>query len=344
MDDEVLYMQRALELAAQGLGSVSPNPMVGCVIVHKNQVIGEGWHQRYGESHAEVLALNQVKDKRLLPESTLYVTLEPCSHHGKTPPCSDRIIRDRVGRVVICNKDTNPLVGGKGIKKMLAAGIEVENHMLAEEGRQLNKRFFTFHEQQRPFIILKWAQTADGFIARENFESKWISNKLSRKMVHKWRTEEDAVMVGTNTANYDNPRLTARDWKGKNPLRVVIDKNLRLDSKLFLFDRSQSTLCYNLRRNSNEDNLELIKLNADNFLPSLFRDLYEKRIMSVMVEGGSGLMQSLINEGLWDEARVFESKTTFGSGICAPDFRHSQMTGKTKIGEDELKVYRHTNV
>lgn len=332
-------MQRALELAALGLGSVSPNPMVGCVIVHGDRIIGEGWHKKHGESHAEVLALEQVKDKSLLPESTLYVTLEPCSHHGKTPPCADRIVQERVGRVVICNKDSNPLVRGEGIRRMTAAGIKVENHVLEKEGRQLNKRFFTFFEQQRPYIILKWAQTADHFIARENYESRWISHDFSRKLVHKWRTEEDAIMVGTNTAQYDNPRLNARDWNGKNPVRIVIDKNLRLDPKLHLFDHSQPTLCYNLLENRGGENLQFIRLKPHNFLQDLFQDLFRRKIISVMVEGGSSLLRSLIIEGLWDEARVFQSKTTFGAGIEAPELNNKLVMKKTKLGDDELIAY-----
>lgn len=334
-------MQRALELAAMGLGTVSPNPMVGCVIVHKDRIIGEGWHQRYGGPHAEVLALDQVKNKALLPESTLYVTLEPCSHHGKTPPCADRIVRDRVGRVVICNKDSNPVVSGMGIRRMIAGGVKVHNDVLEEQGRQLNKRFFTFHEKKRPYIILKWAQTTDCFIARENYESKWISHAFSRKMAHKWRTEEDAVMVGTNTAQYDNPRLNARDWQGKNPVRIVIDKHLRLDRELFLFDQSQPTLCYNLQEHRTEKNLELIRLTPGNFLPDLFHDLFNKKIASVMVEGGSSLLQSLINLGLWDEARVFQSRAAFGAGISAPGLGEMLMTETTQLGEDELSVYKH---
>ena len=339
MEKDEIYMQRALELAAMGLGSVSPNPMVGCVIVHCDRIIGEGWHRRHGESHAEVLALNQVKDKHLLPESTLYVTLEPCSHHGKTPPCADRIVQEGVGRVVVCNKDSNPLVRGEGIRRMVAAGIKVDNHVLEEEGRQLNKRFFSFFEKQRPYIILKWAQTADHFIARANYESKWISHEFSRKMVHKWRSEEDAVMVGTNTAEYDNPKLNVRGWTGKNPVRIVIDKSLRLDRNLFLFDHSQRTLCYNLLANVEEENLQFIKLSPDNFLQELFHDLFNREIMSVMVEGGSALLQSLIAEGLWNEARVFQSKATFGTGIGAPALKDSLIKEKTKFGDDELMTY-----
>ena len=201
-------MQRALELARLGLGNVSPNPMVGCVIVKDGKIIGEGHHEQYGGPHAEVNAVQAVKDQSLLPQSTAYVTLEPCSHFGKTPPCADLLVRHQVKRVVICNEDPNPLVAGQGIERLRNAGIEVEIGLLREEGRVLNRRFFTAFEKKRPYVILKWAQTTDGFVARENYDSKWISNTYSRQLVHKWRAEEDAILVGTNTARYDNPSLT----------------------------------------------------------------------------------------------------------------------------------------
>nr|MCU0325664.1 bifunctional diaminohydroxyphosphoribosylaminopyrimidine deaminase/5-amino-6-(5-phosphoribosylamino)uracil reductase RibD [Spirosomataceae bacterium] len=208
VSDDSVFMQRALELASLGRGSVSPNPMVGCVIVHNGLIVGEGWHQRYGEAHAEVNAVNSVKDKSILSESTAYVTLEPCSHFGKTPPCADLLIKHHLKKVVVCNDDPFPLVAGKGIKKLRDAGIEVETGLLAEEGRRLNRRFFTMVEKQRPYVILKWAETADGFIAKENFEAVRISNDFSQMYSHKWRSEEDAIMVGTNTAHFDNPSLT----------------------------------------------------------------------------------------------------------------------------------------
>src|SRR6478609_11980434 len=200
MSSDEQFMQRAFELAKLGAGSVSPNPMVGCVIVHRGEIIGEGWHKKYGEAHAEVNAIDSVKEKKVLNESVVYVTLEPCSHFGKTPPCADLLIQHRVKKVVVSNLDSNPLVSGNGVKKLRAAGIEVVTGILDKAGRELNKRFFTFMEKQRPYIILKWAETADGFIARENYDSKWISNEHSRKLVHQWRTEEDAVLVGSRTA------------------------------------------------------------------------------------------------------------------------------------------------
>jgi diaminohydroxyphosphoribosylaminopyrimidine deaminase/5-amino-6-(5-phosphoribosylamino)uracil reductase len=242
--DEV-FMRRALELALLGMGSVSPNPMVGCVIIHHDKIVGEGWHKQYGEAHAEVNAIATIADKSLLKECTVYVNLEPCSHFGKTPPCADLLIEHRVKKVVVANLDSNPLVASEGVKKLRTAGIEVITGILEKEGRELNKRFFTFMEKQRPYIMLKWAETSDGFIARENFDSKWISNEYSRQLVHKWRAENDAVLVGTKTAFHDNPELNVRDWSGRNPVRIVLDRFLRLSEKLHVFDRKQKTLCYN---------------------------------------------------------------------------------------------------
>ncbi len=218
-----IFMRRALELAALGQGKVSPNPMVGCVIVHQNRIIGEGWHQQYGGPHAEVNAINSVRNKKLLPDSRLYVTLEPCSHYGKTPPCADLLLQHNVRDVVICNTDPNPLVKGAGIRKLLDAGCQVHLGLLEEEGLALNKGFFSFHSRQRPYIILKWAETADGFIGKQNKEPLWISDRISKKLVHKWRSEIQAIMVGTRTAEVDNPQLYTREWTGKNPVRITLD-------------------------------------------------------------------------------------------------------------------------
>jgi diaminohydroxyphosphoribosylaminopyrimidine deaminase/5-amino-6-(5-phosphoribosylamino)uracil reductase len=312
------FMQRAFDLATLGAGRVSPNPIVGCVIVHENKIIGEGWHEKFGEAHAEVNAINSVADKSLIKESTIYVSLEPCSHFGKTPPCADLIIRMQAKRVVISNVDTNPLVGGNGIKKLQGANIEVKTGVLEKGGRELNKRFFTSIEKQRPFIILKWAQTADGFIARENFDSKWISSEVSRKLVHKWRSEEDAILVGANTAHYDNPKLNVRMWSGRDPIRIVIDKKLTLDKSLQLFDQSQPTICYNLETKESQPNLEYVKLDSNNFLSELVSDLHQRKIQSVIVEGGAATLQGFIDSKLWDEARIFTSPNSFQTGIKAP--------------------------
>jgi diaminohydroxyphosphoribosylaminopyrimidine deaminase/5-amino-6-(5-phosphoribosylamino)uracil reductase len=336
---EELFMQRAMELATRGLGYVSPNPLVGCVIVHDGTIIGEGWHKKYGEAHAEVNAVNSVQHKSLLKDSTVYVNLEPCSHTGKTPPCADMLVREQVKKVIIANEDPNPLVAGKGITKLRAAGIPVITDMLAEKGRVLNKRFFTFMERRRPYIILKWAQTLDGFIAKEDFDSKWISGELSRQLVHKWRTEEDAVLVGARTAQYDNPQLTVRDWTGRNPVRVVLDRFLKLDDQLVLFDQQAKTFRYNVLKDEEQHNKLLIKVPEQNFLQEVIHNLYVQKIQSVIIEGGAQTLQAFIDLQLWDEARVFASPMMFKKGIRAPDLQ-GQVIARQTLAADELIVYK----
>jgi diaminohydroxyphosphoribosylaminopyrimidine deaminase/5-amino-6-(5-phosphoribosylamino)uracil reductase len=333
-----LFMQRALDLAQLSRGSVSPNPLVGCVIVHNNTIIGEGRHEKYGEAHAEVNAVASVKDQTLLRQSTVYVNLEPCSHFGKTPPCADMLIKHQVKKVVVANIDPNPLVSGKGIQKLKDAGIEVITNVLEAKGHELNKRFFTFLSKKRPYIMLKWAETADGFIARENFDSKWISNEHSRQLVHKWRTEEDAVLVGTGTALHDNPTLTVRDWSGRNPTRIVIDRNSRLPETLTLFDGQQQTICYTTTKNETQKNLEFVKLNEGSFQKELVDDLFKRNIQSIIIEGGTTTLQQFINSGLWDEARVFTSNQEFGSGIPAPQF-NGNLTASESVFSDTLTFY-----
>jgi diaminohydroxyphosphoribosylaminopyrimidine deaminase/5-amino-6-(5-phosphoribosylamino)uracil reductase len=339
MTQDELLMQRTFQLAKLGLGAVSPNPLVGCVIANDGTIIGEGWHKQYGQAHAEVNAVADVKDKNLLIGSTVYVNLEPCSHTGKTPPCADLLIKLKVKKVVISTLDSNPLVGGSGIKKLNDSGIEVVTGILEKEGRDLNKRFFTFHERKRPYIILKWAQTADGFIARANYESKWISNECSRQRVHKWRSEEDAVLVGTKTAAHDNPILTVRDWSGRNPVRIVIDRFLRLSDTLSLLDGSVPTICYNLLKHEEHPNLKLIRLDEKDFLISLLDHLRIEKIQSIMVEGGSLTLSLFIESGLWDEARVLTSPRLFHTGIPAPSFQ-GQLIAEEKIDSDLLKIYQ----
>ncbi len=338
------YMQRALQLARLGAGSVSPNPMVGCVIVHDGKIIGEGWHQKYGESHAEVNAINSVEDKSLLSESEVYVTLEPCSHYGKTPPCADLLIKHQVKKVFVCNHDPNPLVAGKGIEKLRQAGIEVETGILEAEGREVNKRFFTFIEKQRPYIILKWAESADGFIAKPNYEAVQISNALSRRFVHKMRAEEDAIMVGTNTAQYDNPKLDTRFWTGKNAIRIVIDKDLSLPKNLNIFDNSQETICYHSASISPQPSLdERVQLNTfislsveEGWGEVIIQDLYQRKIQSVIIEGGTILLQSFINSGLWDEAIVLKSKKVLGEGINAPKLNKTEHSREDLAGDSVI--------
>jgi diaminohydroxyphosphoribosylaminopyrimidine deaminase / 5-amino-6-(5-phosphoribosylamino)uracil reductase len=342
MHDEK-FMKRALELATLGLGSVSPNPMVGCVIVHDNKIIGEGWHRKFGGPHAEVNAVSQVSHTQLLKESTVYVSLEPCAHFGKTPPCADMLIANDVRKVVISNIDPNPVVRGKGIARLRAAGVEVVEGVLEKEGREMNKRFFASMEKKRPYIILKWAQTADGFIAMENFDSRWISNRYSRILVHKWRGEEDAVLVGTRTALHDDPQLNVRDWIGRNPLRVVIDRSLKLSPHLKVFDGSSKTICYNFLTNKSLTNTEFVQIGEKDFLHGLLHDLHQRNIQSLMIEGGSETFQAFLTNDLWDEARVFYADTFFEKGIRAP-----QLTGKPSasevIGGDTLKMFYRTAV
>jgi diaminohydroxyphosphoribosylaminopyrimidine deaminase/5-amino-6-(5-phosphoribosylamino)uracil reductase len=331
-------MKRALELARLGVGHVSPNPRVGCVIVHHHQIIGEGWHKKYGDAHAEVNAIESVQDKNLLKESTVYVNLEPCTHIGKTPPCADLLIKYAVRKVVVSNLDSNPLVSGNGIKKLRAAGIEVVTGILEKQGHELNKRFFTFMEKQRPYIILKWAETSDGFIARENFDSKWISNEYSRQLVHKWRAEEDAVLVGPTTARHDNPQLNVRDWSGRNPVRIVLDRFLRLSDSLHLFNRTQPTICYNVLKHEEHLNLSFIRIEEQNFIQHVMEDLYTRKIQSVVIEGGATTLQLFVEAGLWDEARVFVSDKSFGKGIQALRFRGNLMAQES-VCNDTIRTY-----
>lgn len=331
-------MSRALTLAAMGLGKVSPNPMVGCVIVAGETIIAEGWHKVFGGPHAEVNAINEVADLSILPQCTAYVNLEPCSHFGKTPPCVDLLISKGLGRVVIGNHDPNPRVAGGGIEKLKKAGIPVTTGVMQEECRYLNRRFFSSMEKFRPYIILKWAQTEDGFIARPDYESRWISGTEARKLVHKWRSEEDAAMVGTNTAHYDNPKLNVRDWKGRDPVRVVIDRRLRLSQELNLFDQSQKTFCYNVHKDQQTRNLTYVKLEWDRFMSHTMDDLTKKGILSVMVEGGATLLQELINSGLWDEIRLFQSPGVFEQGIAAPEFS-GHLVEQLPVKDDVLNYY-----
>jgi diaminohydroxyphosphoribosylaminopyrimidine deaminase/5-amino-6-(5-phosphoribosylamino)uracil reductase len=341
-------MRRALELAALGRGQVSPNPMVGCVIVHDptQRILGEGWHQRYGQAHAERNAILAVPpdDLRLLPESTAYVTLEPCSHYGKQPPCADLLIEKRIGRVVCCNDDPNPLVGGQGLQKLRNAGIAVETGLLNDEGRALNARFFTFMEKERPYILLKWAETSDGYIAGANGQPIQISGPLSQRLVHRWRADEDAILVGTNTARTDNPRLNVRLVHGEfsNPTRLVIDKQLTLSPDLNLFDNSQPTLRYNYVSAETRGQTTLVRLDPDqSFLPQLLADLYQRRIQSVLVEGGTTLLNTFLDAGLWDEMRVFRSPMMLNTatGVKAPTVR-GRLISRQFVETDELSIYQ----
>ena len=334
-----LFMRRAIELAEEGKGKVRPNPLVGCVIVHQGKIIGEGYHAQYGGPHAEVNAIASVSDPKLLADATAYVSLEPCSHWGKTPPCANLLIEKGIKSVVIATLDPNPLVAGKGVKLLEEAGISVQVGLLEQEARWQNRRFFCQIEQQRPYIILKWAQTTDGFVARENFDSKWISGAQSRQLVHQWRAEEQAILVGKNTALHDNPRLNVRDWTGSDPIRVVLDSRLELPADLHLFDQQVPTLCYNTLKSKKLTNLEWVQL-PQLSLEALLADLHARQIQSVLIEGGSQTLNQFLAAGLWDEARVFTAPIHFERGIAAPKLTQTPAESHA-IGEDQLDIYYH---
>jgi diaminohydroxyphosphoribosylaminopyrimidine deaminase / 5-amino-6-(5-phosphoribosylamino)uracil reductase len=340
--DNETYMQRCLELAQNGLGKVAPNPMVGCVIVHKNTIIAEGFHNLFGGPHAEINALDSVKNREILPDCTLYVNLEPCCHYGKTPPCTDRIIAEGLGKVVIGMKDPFAKVAGNGIKALQNAGIIVESGILEADCLLLNRRFVRFHSSFRPYVILKWAQTPDGFIDKERESSEpqinWITDEKTRILVHKWRTEEQAVMIGGNTARKDDPRLTARDWIGRDPVRIVIDHDGSLDTSLHVFDEdagAETIVFTSAHKTFGKHTRTVITDFSGNALPFIFKTLYENNIQSVIIEGGKQLLTSVIETGLWDEARIFIGNRYFFKGVEAP-----KITGKVysieHIGQDTL--------
>ena len=341
---DVLFMQRALQIARLGEGKVAPNPLVGCVLVHpEHGIIGEGWHQIFGGPHAEVNAIRSVQNEEWLRESTAYVTLEPCSHFGKTPPCADLLIEHRIPKVVICNTDPNPLVAGKGIEKLRSAGIEVHTGILEKEGAQLNRFFFTTFIKKRPFITLKWAQTSDGFIAREDGSSKWISSAESRLRVHKWRAEHQAILVGSGTLRTDDPLLTVRSWKGKSPVRVVLDPDLKLPSHLNVFsDPAAETWILNQIKEELAGHLHFKRLNPLGFtLADVLDHLRKDGIQSLFVEGGSRMLQSFIDAGFWDEAFVFKSDMAFGTGIKAPFLQNQPVISLERSGPDILQKFSH---
>jgi len=346
MNTDVKYMQRCLELANQGLGNVSPNPMVGCVIVHEGNIIGEGFHQQYGGPHAEVNAINKVKNKELLKKSTLYVNLEPCCHYGKTPPCTDLIIENKIPNIMIGCIDSTAKVNGKGITQLQNAGCNVTVGILEDKSKELNKRFFTFNERLRPYIILKWAQTIDRFMDIERteetkFNTYWITNAKIKILNHKWRTEEDAIMIGKNTGLHDNPQLTVREWIGKNPLRIIIDKKLHIPQHYFIFDQFTPTLVFTSENKESSINLEFIKINFEkNILPQILNILFEKNILSVIVEGGKQFLESFIHQNLWDEATVQIGNKIFNIGLKAPVIP-AQPLFTMGIDKDKLIFYRN---
>jgi len=325
------YIKRCIELAKNGLGTTYPNPVVGSVIVYNDQIIGEGWHRKSGESHAEVNAINSVKNKSLLSKSTIYVSLEPCSHFGKTPPCCDLIIANNIPNVVIGTIDPFSKVAGNGVKKLLEAGKNVTVGILEEECNELNKRFFTYHNKKRPYIVLKWAESCDGFIAPSSKKERkpvWITNEFSRQMVHKWRSEEQAILVGTNTVMEDNPTLTVRDWKGQNPIRIVLDQNNKITKESHIFDNQAKTI---LLSGTEIDYSKKIGAQIANLL-------FANEIQSVLIEGGRQTLQTFIDENLWDEARVFKGQKPLLNGIKSPTIKINNPLIKYS-NEDELLIF-----
>ena len=390
-------MQRCLELAKKGACSVAPNPMVGAVLVYEDRIIGEGWHQQYGEAHAEVNCINDAMihlnaesdwEHDIIEKSTLYVSLEPCAHFGKTPPCADLIIQHKISKVVIGSKDPFQEVNGKGIEKLKAAGVEVISGILENECKALNKRFFTFHEKKRPYVILKWAQTADGKMASLNpsaggtlesvrlkdknvkgtsalsgikappsegfgeVERLLISNEYSNRLVHQWRSEEASILIGTNTALLDDPELTNRLWEGNSPIRLVLDMDLRLPSHLKLFDKKVKTIVFNAVKQEEKENLIYYKIDKEKSIVSeISYALYQLNIQSVIVEGGAKLLQSFIDAGLWDEARVISNEKLVinnaclpdRQGLAAPNLTAALMVKEEKILSDRIEYYTRTN-
>jgi len=344
--DDAIYMKRCIELARNGSGTTAPNPMVGSVIVHKGLIIGEGYHRQCGESHAEVNAIKSVKNPSLLKESTIYVNLEPCSHYGKTPPCSDFIVENQIPRVVVGQVDINPRVSGRGIRRMEQGGCQVRVGVLEGECLELNKRFIKFHEQKRPYVILKWAQSYDGFIDIERNDSTppgpaWINDELDLTLVHKWRTEEQSIMVGTTTALNDNPKLNARHWLGNSPLRLVLDRHLRLPADMSLFDGSLPTIVFTAHEKASKPNLfyEQIDFDTDIF-PQMMEVLYRKNIQSLIVEGGTTLLTTFLEQGLWDEIRLFVGHKHFHKGLKAPIF-NGHLLSEDMLSSSTLYVYEN---
>lgn len=339
-------MHRCLELARLGAGYTAPNPMVGAVLVYRDRIIGEGYHQRYGEAHAEVNCIRSVNesDRDLIPGSTLYVSLEPCAHYGKTPPCADLVIEQKIPRVVIACRDPFEQVDGKGIEKLQKAGVETIIGVLEKDAIELNKRFFCFHQKKRPYIILKWAQTADGKISGDTKERLLISNDYSNKLVHRWRREEAAILVGTNTALYDDPELTNRLWSGPSPLRVVLDKNLRLPENLKLF-MGQPTLVLTYKKKEDRGNIRYHTIDSQKPLVSeIMKVLYSVNIQSVLVEGGPALLQGFMDAELWDEARVITNTQLYiKNGLDAPRVKNVRHTHSQQLLNDTVTVYNHNS-
>lgn len=339
-------MQRCLQLAKKGLGNVSPNPLVGCVIVYNDKIIGEGYHQKIGESHAEMNAINSVKDQSLLKKSTLYVNLEPCAHYGLTPPCANLIVEKGIPQVIIANSDPFDAVNGKGIAILKAAGVQVETGIEAETGSWLNRRFFTFHEKKRPYVILKFARSQDGFIdaPRKPGESgvRWISAPESQRITHLWRSQEDAILIGTQTALIDDPSLNTRAVSGKNPLRLVIDRALKIPETNRIFTDGAPIVVFNAKRNETIGNQQYVELDfEESVVPQILTWCFRHKIQSLIVEGGAFTLQQFINANLWDEARILTGSGQLNTGLKAP-YIIGITFGSFKSGTDSITLLKNT--
>ena len=347
MQKHELYIQRCIQLARLGAGHVAPNPMVGSVLVYEDRIIGEGYHMQYGKPHAEVNCINSVKevDRNLIDQSTIYVSLEPCAHFGKTPPCADLIIEHKIPVVVVGCRDPFEQVDGKGIEKLKNAGVTVITGVLEDECRELNKRFFTFHTKKRPYIILKWAQSKNHKIANADFSRVLISNAYSNRLVHKWRSEEAGIMVGTNTALQDNPALNTRNWTGPEPVRLVVDMNVRLPRNLQIFNGQQKTIVFNSIKHEEQQNIIYYKIDKEpSIVEALLKACYDLNLQSILIEGGNKLAESFINEHMWDEARVIENNhLIIDNGLNAPHLSNHALISSETIETDLVSYYLNNN-
>lgn len=347
---EFKYMQRALEIARMGMGNCAPNPMVGSVVVYNDTIIGEGYHRKYGEAHAEVNAISMVKDKTLLEKATIYVTLEPCSHYGKTPPCAKLIIDSKIPRVVVGTIDIFSEVASRGIKMMQDAGIEVYVGFMNDQCIELNRRFFTFHQKKRPYIILKWAESIDHFIdiereidqPRESFK---ISNQLAHISVHKIRSDEMAIAVGRKTVENDNPSLNMRSWRGTNqPLRITVDRELTLNNNSSIFDGSIKTIVYTSKYKSSNNNVIFAQIDFEkDIIPQIVKHLHSLNIQSLIVEGGAYLINSFVKSGVWDEARRYTGNSYIEKGVAAPKLKSARLIKRETLNDTLLEVFRSKN-
>ena len=335
------FIDKCISLARKGALDVSPNPMVGCVIVNDGEIIGEGYHKKYGKNHAEVNAIHSVKDKSELKNSILYVNLEPCCHHGKTPPCTDLIVKYNIPKVVLGCIDTFSKVSGQGIKKLKDNSVEVIYGVLEKDCIELNKRFFCYHIKKRPYIILKWAKSKDNFIAPINQEKPfWMTSEKSKKLVHSWRAEEDAILVGRKTVVADNPSLTVRMCEGKNPIRIIIDKELSLDKKSTVFDDQAETIVFNNIKSAIIDKTTYLKTDFNNLNEGILNQLYNRSILSLIIEGGTITINSFIEKNLYDEIRVFTTDKLLKKGIDSPELPEINLIKTSIINNDKLEVYK----